>query len=106
PRVAAGELPAGRPARGRRGLLLQGDRRDPRHPDRYRHEQAPPRKKGAAEAVVRVRSGEEPHCCRPRRRARLTMSEPTDECREALHELYGYLDGELTPEKRDRKSVV
>jgi mycothiol system anti-sigma-R factor len=29
------------------------------------------------------------------------MSEPTDECREALHELYGYLDGELTPEKRE-----
>jgi mycothiol system anti-sigma-R factor len=22
------------------------------------------------------------------------------ECREALHELYGYLDGELTPERR------
>jgi mycothiol system anti-sigma-R factor len=23
------------------------------------------------------------------------------ECREALHELYGYLDGELTPERRE-----
>ena len=29
------------------------------------------------------------------------MSDSKDECREALHELYGYLDGELTPEKRE-----
>ncbi len=28
------------------------------------------------------------------------MSDPQPECREALHELYGYLDGELTPERR------
>jgi mycothiol system anti-sigma-R factor len=28
------------------------------------------------------------------------MSDPTPECRAALHELYGYLDGELTDESR------
>jgi mycothiol system anti-sigma-R factor len=28
------------------------------------------------------------------------MSDPTSECQDALHELYGYLDGELTEEKR------
>jgi mycothiol system anti-sigma-R factor len=28
------------------------------------------------------------------------MSDPTPECRAALHELYGYLDGELTDERR------
>jgi mycothiol system anti-sigma-R factor len=31
------------------------------------------------------------------------MSDPdpfTEQCRDALHELYGYLDGELTPERR------
>ncbi|HEX5365552.1 MAG TPA: mycothiol system anti-sigma-R factor [Acidimicrobiales bacterium] len=27
-------------------------------------------------------------------------TEPTSECRDALHELYGYLDGELTEERR------
>ena len=48
-----GAVPHGRPAGRRRGILLQGDRRDPRHPDRDRHEQAAPRKKGAAEDVAR-----------------------------------------------------
>ena len=28
------------------------------------------------------------------------MSDPTSQCQDALHELYGYLDGELTAEKR------
>jgi mycothiol system anti-sigma-R factor len=28
------------------------------------------------------------------------MSDSTPECRNALHELYGYLDGELTDERR------
>jgi mycothiol system anti-sigma-R factor len=28
------------------------------------------------------------------------MPEPTSQCRDALHELYGYLDGELTDERR------
>lgn len=28
------------------------------------------------------------------------MSDSTPECRAALHELYGYLDGELTDERR------
>ena len=45
------------PARRRRGLLLQGDRRDARHPDRYRDVPAAPGKKGDAEAVVRLRRG-------------------------------------------------
>ena len=54
-RVAARAVPHGRAAGRRRGLLLQGDRRDPRHPDRHRDEPAASGKKGAAEAVVRVR---------------------------------------------------
>lgn len=28
------------------------------------------------------------------------MSDPTPECRDALHELYGYLDGGLTDDRR------
>jgi len=28
------------------------------------------------------------------------MPDPTSQCQDALHELYGYLDGELTAEKR------
>ena len=28
------------------------------------------------------------------------MSEPTSQCQDALHELYGYLDGELTDDRR------
>jgi mycothiol system anti-sigma-R factor len=28
------------------------------------------------------------------------MSEPKPECQDALHELYGYLDGELTDDRR------
>jgi mycothiol system anti-sigma-R factor len=28
------------------------------------------------------------------------MSDPKPECQDALHELYGYLDGELTDERR------
>ena len=28
------------------------------------------------------------------------MSDSTSQCQDALHELYGYLDGELTTEKR------
>ncbi len=28
------------------------------------------------------------------------MTEPTSECQDALHQLYGYLDGELTDESR------
>ena len=28
------------------------------------------------------------------------MTDPNSECRDALHELYGYLDGELTDERR------
>ena len=62
-RGAPGELPHGRAARRRRGVLLQGDRRDPRHPDRHGDEPAAPGKKGAAEAVVRLRR------VRPARRA-------------------------------------
>ena len=29
------------------------------------------------------------------------MSDPTPECRDALHELYSYLDGELTDDRRE-----
>ena len=50
-----GEVPPGRAARRRRGFLLQGDRRDPRHPDRHGDEPAAPGKKGAPEGVVRLR---------------------------------------------------
>ena len=57
-RGAARAVPHGRAARRRRGLLLQGDRRDPRHPDRHGDEPAAPGKKGAAEAVVRLRRGQ------------------------------------------------
>ena len=28
------------------------------------------------------------------------MSEPKSQCQDALHELYGYLDGELTDDRR------
>ena len=52
---SAGAVPHGRAAGRHRGLLVQGDRRDPRHPDRHGDEPAAPWKKGAAEAVVRVR---------------------------------------------------
>jgi RNA polymerase sigma factor (sigma-70 family) len=51
----AGDLPHGRPARRRRRVLVQGDRRDPRHPDRDGDEPAAPGKKGAAEAVAGLR---------------------------------------------------
>ena len=37
------------------GFLVQGDRRDARHPDRYRDVPPPSGKKGDAEIVVRVR---------------------------------------------------
>ena len=49
-RDAPGAVPHGRAARRRRGLLLQGDRRDPRHPDRHGDESAASGKKGAPEA--------------------------------------------------------
>ena len=49
------------------GFRLQGDRRHPRHPDRYGHVPAASGKKGAPEAVVRVRSPAEPRWARSRR---------------------------------------
>ena len=58
-RGAARAVPHGRAARRRRGLLLQGDRRDPGHSDRYGDESAASRKKSAAEGVVRVRTSSE-----------------------------------------------
>ena len=48
-RGPARAVPAGRAAGRRRGVLLQGDRRDPRHPDRHGDEPAASGKKGAAE---------------------------------------------------------
>ena len=59
-RVAPGAVPHGRAAGRCRGFLLQGDRRDPRHPDRNGDESAAPGKKGAPEAVVRVCHGARP----------------------------------------------
>ena len=56
-RGPAGELPAAGAAGRRRGVLLQGDRRDARHPDRHRDVAAAPGKKGDAEGVVRLRTG-------------------------------------------------
>ena len=44
-RVAARAVPHGRAAGRRRGVQLQGDRRDPRHPDRHRDEPAASGKK-------------------------------------------------------------
>jgi RNA polymerase sigma factor (sigma-70 family) len=58
---SAGQLPAGRPAGRRRGLLLQRDRRHPRHTNWYGDEPSAPRKKGVAAAVVPVRRGPKPH---------------------------------------------
>ena len=49
-RGPARAVPDGRAAGRRRGVLLQGDRRDPRHPDRHGDEPAASGKKGAAEA--------------------------------------------------------
>ena len=49
-----GELPAAGAAGRRGGIRLQGDRRDPRHPDRDRDVASAPGKKGDAEGVVRV----------------------------------------------------
>ena len=56
-----GELPPAGAAGRRRGVRVQGDRRDARHPDRHRDVAAAPGKKGDAEGVVRLR---------PRTRAR------------------------------------
>ncbi len=58
-----GRLPDGRPAGRRRGILVQGDRRDHRRADRHGHEQDPPWKKSPAEGVGRCRKS-----TRPRRR--------------------------------------
>ena len=49
-----GQLPHRRPAGRRRGLLLQGDRRDHRRPHRDGHEPDPPGKKGPAEGVASI----------------------------------------------------
>ncbi len=59
--VAARELPHARAARGRRGIQLQGDRRDHGHADRNRHVPAASGKESAREGVVghgeRTRTG-------------------------------------------------
>ena len=54
-------VPAARAARRRRGVLLQGDRRDARHPDRYRDVAAPSGKKSDAEEVERLCRAARPH---------------------------------------------
>ena len=43
-----------------RGLRVQGDRRDARHSDRHRDVAAPSGKKGDAEGVARLRTGQRP----------------------------------------------
>ena len=58
-RGAARAVPDGRAARRRRGLLVQGDRRDHGRPHRNGDEPAASRKKAAAEGVVGVRAGSE-----------------------------------------------
>ena len=60
-RGPARELPAAGDPRRRRGLLVQGDRRDARHPDRHRDVAAAPGKKSDAARVVRLRRGQRPH---------------------------------------------
>ena len=88
-----------RAARRRRGLLVQGDRRDPRHPDRHGDVPAASGKKGDAEAVVRLR-----HRARAARtaaapgaddRAR-TKHRSMADCNETLRELEQFLDDELS----------
>ena len=89
--------------RRRGGLLLQGDRRDPRHPDRHRDEPPPSGKKGAGEAVARfpcptgsprARSRPADHGCDPLR----------PQLRRAL-EIYHLLHGELpTASAQDRRA--
>ena len=112
-------VPDGRSTGRRRGLLVQGDRRDPRHSHRNRDEPAPSRKKSAAKGVARFRNGARPGRTgrrnairrRPERDASRRMDDPDSQynvedlyrggdCQEALHTLYHYLDGELTPERR------
>ena len=67
-RGTPGAVPDGRAARRRRGLLLQGDRRDHGCPHRHRHEPAPSWKKAAPAAVVGLRSRTrlDPARCRSR----------------------------------------
>ena len=55
PAAAAGGLPAGGLPRRRRGLRLQGDRRDHGHADRHGDVPAAPRPARAAEAAGRLR---------------------------------------------------
>ena len=59
-RGAARAVPDGRAARRRRGVLLQGDRRDHGRAHRHGHEPAAPRKKAAPGAVVGLRSRTRP----------------------------------------------
>ena len=68
--------------------FVQGDRRHPRHSHRNRHVPAASGKKGAPEGVVGVREHTRSHS----RRGEELMS---DDCDEALANIYTYLDGEL-----------
>ena len=87
------------------GFSLQGDRRDPRHPDRHRDEPAAPGKKRPAEAVVRVR-------CRTRARSAEQSRDPIEDDlsigmngrlrRRRCASSTTYLDGELDDEPRGR----
>ena len=119
-RVAARHLPDGRAAGRRRGVLLQGDRRDHRRAHRHGDEPDPPRKKSPAEGVGRSWKGTGPR--RGGRRGQVVGRPPvgdTEEtanravarraseplagfvgCDETIERLYYYLDGELTEQRR------
>ena len=82
------ELPPARAARRRRGVLVQGDRRDARHPDRHRDVAAASGKKGDAEGVVRLCPGPGARRARPpAERNRTDGDRPMADCNETLREL-------------------
>ena len=93
---AARGLPDGRLPRRRRGVRLQGDRRDHGHADRHRDVAAAPWAAPAARPAHRVRQG-------PRLRHRHPGGVMTQDahaghgdCSEVLHRIYEYLDGEMS----------
>ena len=69
PAAAPGGVPARGLPRRRRGLRLQGDRRDHGDADRHRHVPAAPRSPPAARHALGLRARQRPAAGRPRREA-------------------------------------
>ena len=97
---ARGVPPRGLPRR-RRGVPLQGDRRDHGHPDRHRDVAPAPRPAPAARHAVRLRAGQRPAAVRARPReervvsARARQDERHESCADYLERIVYFLDNEL-----------